>query len=185
MRTLLVIAIFGVSVVVCEIITVKMCITLTLIFRVIIIIILRNRCGVVEPPKSVDRMLYPTVHEPETPNPPPVDVPRCSVDDPLVRVHSILGLCSRCTLMALCRAIWAGLSSGRRRTWPNSECLLPASGLRSNVNMPIKRPHATSYVLAIALFTLSVTICEIFTFKMCMLWPWSLEWANDKCKYAN
>ena len=52
------------------------------IYIYIIIIILRNRRGVVEPPKSVDGMLCPTVHEPESPSPPPVDVHRCSVDDP-------------------------------------------------------------------------------------------------------
>ena len=32
--------------------------------------------------QPVDRMLCLTVHEPESPGPPPVDVLRCSVDDP-------------------------------------------------------------------------------------------------------
>ena len=39
---------------------------------------------------------------------------------------------------------------------------------RSNVNMPIVRPYATFYVLAIAMFTTSVTVCEIFEVEICM-----------------
>ena len=32
--------------------------------------------------------------------------------------------------------------------------------------MPIERPHVTSYVLAIAMFVLSVIICEVITYKL-------------------
>ena len=34
----------------------------------------------------------------------------------------------------------------------------------ANENMPIKRPHATLYLLA--MFILSVTVCEIITFEL-------------------
>ena len=34
---------------------------------------------------------------------------------------------------------------------------------RSDVNTSVERPHATSYVLAIAMFVASVTVCEIMT----------------------
>ena len=37
---------------------------------------------------------------------------------------------------------------------------------KSNVNMRIERPHVTSYVLSIAMFVLSVTVCEIITYEL-------------------
>ena len=36
----------------------------------------------------------------------------------------------------------------------------------SKINMPTERPHATFYVFAIAMFVLSVTVCEIITFEL-------------------
>ena len=42
------------------------------------------------------------------------------------------------------------------------------NGPRSNVNMPIEKTYATLYLLAIAVFALSVTICEEFTIEMCV-----------------
>ena len=39
---------------------------------------------------------------------------------------------------------------------------------RSNVDMQIERSYVTSHVLAIAMFAISVTFCEIFTGEMCM-----------------
>ena len=39
----------------------------------------------------------------------------------------------------------------------------------SNVDMPIERPYATSYLcMATAMFTSSVTVCEIYTVEMRM-----------------
>ena len=35
---------------------------------------------------------------------------------------------------------------------------------RSNVNMPIESLHATFYIIAMAMFALSVTVCEINLF---------------------
>ena len=37
-----------------------------------------------------------------------------------------------------------------------------------NVNLLIDSPQATFYLLAIAMFVLSVTVCEILTVEMCM-----------------
>ena len=39
----------------------------------------------------------------------------------------------------------------------------------SNVNMQTKCPNMTSYMMAIVMFALSVTIYEIFTIKMCTI----------------
>ena len=39
------------------------------------------------------------------------------------------------------------------------------NGQRSNVNMPVERPHATPYVLAMAMFAISVTVCKITTYS--------------------
>ena len=39
--------------------------------------------------------------------------------------------------------------------------------IMSNKNEPMKRPYATSYLLAIAMFALSVTVCEILTVEIC------------------
>ena len=41
----------------------------------------------------------------------------------------------------------------------------------------------TLYLLAIATFALSVTICEIFALEICM--TLTLEWASVKYKYTN
>ena len=42
-------------------------------------------------------------------------------------------------------------------------------GPRSNVNMPMEMPYATFYLLlAIAMFALTVTICEKFVIEMCI-----------------
>ena len=38
----------------------------------------------------------------------------------------------------------------------------------SNINIPIERPYATFYMLAIAMFVLSITVCEILIVEMCM-----------------
>ena len=46
--------------------------------------------------------------------------------------------------------------------------------------MSIDRPYVTFYLFAIAMFALSVTICEKFAIEMCI--PWPLEWV--KYKYA-
>ena len=35
------------------------------------------------------------------------------------------------------------------------------NGPRSNVNMPTERPYATFYLLAIAIFALSITVSDI------------------------
>ena len=40
--------------------------------------------------------------------------------------------------------------------------------LRSYVNMLLERPHVISYLLAIAMFVLSVTVCKILAIEMCM-----------------
>ena len=39
---------------------------------------------------------------------------------------------------------------------------------RSNINIQIKRPYATSYVLKIATFALSITGCKIITYELQM-----------------
>ena len=73
---------------------------------------------------------------------------------------------------------------------------------RSDVNMPTERSCATLYLLALAIFALSVTICEKFAIEMCMTlilifrfgqcrsncargWPWPLDSSKIKLKYAN
>ena len=69
----------------------------------------------------------------------------------------------------------------------NSQNVLDAdlwNGPRSNVNMPIERPHATFFVLAIAMFALSVTVCEILTVEMWMTLTLTFIWAKVRCKYA-
>ena len=40
------------------------------------------------------------------------------------------------------------------------------NGPRSNENMPIERQYATLYVLATAIFVLSVTVSEIIMFEL-------------------
>ena len=40
------------------------------------------------------------------------------------------------------------------------------NGSGSKINLPIESKYATSYVLAIAMFTISVIACEIFTFEL-------------------
>ena len=48
--------------------------------------------------------------------------------------------------------------------------------------MPIERPCATLYLSAIAMFALSVTVCDkILTCEMCI----PLEWAKVRFRYAN
>ena len=42
-------------------------------------------------------------------------------------------------------------------------------GLMSNVNIPIETLQATSCVLVIAMFVISVTVCDIFTVEICMI----------------
>ena len=42
------------------------------------------------------------------------------------------------------------------------------NGSMQNINMPMKRPYATLYLLAIPMFALDVTVCEILRVKMCM-----------------
>ena len=39
---------------------------------------------------------------------------------------------------------------------------------RSNIIMLIEIPHATSCLMAIAMFDLSITVCVIFTMEICM-----------------
>ena len=39
----------------------------------------------------------------------------------------------------------------------------------SHINMSVERPHATYYVLAMAMFALSVTLCEIFSVETCTI----------------
>ena len=57
------------------------------------------------------------------------------------------------------------------------------NGPRSNINMPIENPHMTFYVLAIAMFVPSVTVCKIMTFELpnvleSNVWPW--KWRSRK-----
>ena len=42
------------------------------------------------------------------------------------------------------------------------------NGLMSNINMPMERRHMTLYLLAIAMFALSVTVYEILKIEMCI-----------------
>ena len=42
------------------------------------------------------------------------------------------------------------------------------NGSMSNINMQMERSDATFYLLAIPMFSLSVTVCEILTVEMCM-----------------
>ena len=54
---------------------------------------------------------------------------------------------------------------------------------RSNVNISIKRPFVTFEVLAIAMFVLIVTICEIMTFELPNVFErnlWPLKWRSKK-----
>ena len=39
---------------------------------------------------------------------------------------------------------------------------------RPNLNILIERPHATSYLIVIVMFGVSISDCEIFTVEMCM-----------------
>ena len=57
------------------------------------------------------------------------------------------------------------------------------NGLKSFVNKPIERPYPCLF--PIAMFALSVTVCEIFIVKCAWHWPWPLEWATVKYKYAS
>ena len=47
--------------------------------------------------------------------------------------------------------------------------------------MQMKRAYAIFYLLAIAMYALSVTVCVILAVKVCM----TLELAKVECKYAN
>ena len=56
------------------------------------------------------------------------------------------------------------------------------NGPRSNINMPVERPHATSDVLTFAMFALSVSVCEIITYELSNVcdsnhWPW--KWSRS------
>ena len=44
------------------------------------------------------------------------------------------------------------------------------TGQKSNVNMPIEKSYATSEELTIAMFVLSIIVCELFTVEMCRTW---------------
>ena len=50
--------------------------------------------------------------------------------------------------------------------------------------MPIARPHTPSYALAKSIFVLSVTVCKMFTFEMCINLTLTYKWAKFKYKYA-
>ena len=55
------------------------------------------------------------------------------------------------------------------------------------MSLPIESLHTPFYLMAIVKVPppLSVIISEIFAIKMYMaLPPWSLEWVQNKCKYA-
>ena len=69
--------------------------------------------------------------------------------------------------------------------YSQSKCALAwlyfTNGSMTNVNIPVKWSRATSYLLAIVMFALSVTVFKIFIW----CWPLPSEWAKDKCKYAN
>ena len=45
----------------------------------------------------------------------------------------------------------------------------------SNINMPNEMPHTTFYLLTMAMFALSVTICEKFAIQMCMTLTFAFE----------
>ena len=61
-----------------------------------------------------------------------------------------------------------------------SNCRVDLSnGSRSNVNMPMKRPYATLYSLAIATFTLSDTVCEILMVVLSM--TFTLSFIIEQC----
>ena len=49
----------------------------------------------------------------------------------------------------------------------------------------MERPYTTFYLLAIARFTLSVTICEKLAIKMCMTLTLTFRMVKVKYKYAN
>ena len=51
--------------------------------------------------------------------------------------------------------------------------------------MVIECPHATYYFLQMAMFALSVTVCEIFTVETWMTLTLTVRRAKVKCKYAN
>ena len=55
---------------------------------------------------------------------------------------------------------------------------------RSNVNMPIEIPHATFYLMPIAMFALSPFAIDSQS-KYAWPWLWPLEWVKIKCKYDN
>ena len=52
--------------------------------------------------------------------------------------------------------------------------------------MPVKRPHATSYVFALVIFVISVIVCEIVTYELrnvldLNFWPW--KWSSRARRY--
>ena len=51
---------------------------------------------------------------------------------------------------------------------------------RSNVNVLMERPYLTLYLLAIALFALSVVICEKFAIEMCITLTFRMGQCQDR-----
>ena len=51
--------------------------------------------------------------------------------------------------------------------------------------MPMERTQATFYLLEIAIFALSVTLCEILTVEMCRTLALTFKMGQGQCKYAN
>ena len=51
--------------------------------------------------------------------------------------------------------------------------------------MQIERPYRTCYLMAIVVFTISITISKIFSRNCAWPWPCPLEYVKVKCKYAN
>ena len=59
------------------------------------------------------------------------------------------------------------------------------NGSRSNVHMPIKSYYMTCYLIAIVIFSTSVTISKIFIIEKYMTLIVTLEWTKIKGKYAD
>ena len=59
------------------------------------------------------------------------------------------------------------------------------NGSMLNINIPIERPYATSYLLAIALFALSVIVCEILTVEMRMTLTLTSRMGQDQMQICH
>ena len=55
----------------------------------------------------------------------------------------------------------------------------------SDVIMAVENPYMNCSLMAIVIFTLSVTIFKIFIVKMYMTLTLTLKWSKVKCKYTS